>query len=98
MNKIKLLMFGADWCPPCRRAKAYIEQKHSDMLDHYEWINVDTATDEQKSLILEYQIKSIPFFVLQEGDEYKSMGGMQMPNIDAIFQLIKEDKNSEEEE
>lgn len=45
MNKIKL--YGADWCPDCRRAKAYLKENNID----FEFIDVDL--DESATRLVE---------------------------------------------
>ncbi len=57
-------VYGADWCPDCRRSKALLVQTSTE----FEWIDTDTDTD-GKALIRELQGAEprIPTIVFDDG-------------------------------
>lgn len=43
MAEGKIKVYGANWCPDCRRSKAFLEERQV----AYEWIDVDQDADAQ---------------------------------------------------
>ena len=50
LNEVgRVILFGADWCPDCRRAKSYLSDNHI----NYQFIDIDQhawATDKVESI------------------------------------------------
>lgn len=63
-NKKKIKFYGANWCPDCRRSKAYLDEKGID----YEYIDIEKvpgAAKEVERINNGYQ--SIPTIVFPNG-------------------------------
>lgn len=63
---MRLMHFTANWCQPCNMMKPMIESIVSDR-DDIEYIVVDV--DENVETAQDYEIKSIPTFILFNGEE-----------------------------
>ncbi|TWT98369.1 thioredoxin family protein [Stieleria varia] len=64
---LRLIKFGATWCPPCRALDSELEQlnlTHSDMVSV---IKVDV--DEHPELAEEYNVNGIPRLLLVQGNQ-----------------------------
>ena len=44
MTEGMITVYGADWCPDCRRSKAFLEEHRVP----YQWIDVDQDTEAQE--------------------------------------------------
>ena len=63
---MRLLHFTAEWCQPCRMMKPMIEsllEEYSDI----EYVPIDI--DQNVETAQDYQIQSIPTFILFDGDQ-----------------------------
>ncbi len=61
---MKIKFYGADWCPDCRRSKAFLDQQKIE----YEYINIEEvpgAAEEVEKINKGY--KSIPTIVFPDG-------------------------------
>jgi thioredoxin 1 len=63
---MRLMHFTANWCQPCKMMKPMIESIVSDRND-IEYIVVDV--DENVETAQNYEIRSIPTFILFNGEE-----------------------------
>ena len=57
-----LVDFSAEWCGPCKQLKPILEQLKSKIGDSAKIIKIDV--DKNKSLSVQFQIKSIPTLIL----------------------------------
>ena len=73
---IEIKKFEADWCGPCRMLKP-IFQKLEDSFGNsvkFSYINVD----EQQELASQYNVRSIPFVVVEkDGEVVQKVAGAQ---------------------
>jgi len=60
----KVTIYGAEWCPPCHTAKAYLKSRNID----FEYINVDQKPDEGRAIAAKTGWTAIP--IIKIGDEY----------------------------
>jgi mycoredoxin len=61
----KIVVYGADWCGDCVRAKRLLEERAAD----YEWIDVEVqAGAAQEAVRLARGRKNIPVIVLPDGN------------------------------
>lgn len=76
-NKPLLLYFTADWCGPCRYMKrsVFTDASVGNAMSNYVRLKIDV--DEQPLIAREYQVSSIPAFVIQSsgGEIEKRAGG-----------------------
>jgi glutaredoxin-like protein len=64
MPDCNIIIYGADWCWDCRRARKYF----NDHKISYQWINVDhDIRAEQFVLQINQGMRSIPTIVFQDG-------------------------------
>lgn len=89
---VKVVLYGADWCPDCRRAKAYL----SDNQVNYQFIDVDQnewATDEVekinngKRIIPTIIIDGVPF-TNPDNSELKSVLKIDEAKEERLFDSI----------
>jgi mycoredoxin len=60
----RIVVYGADWCGDCLRAKRLLEERATD----YEWIDVEVqAGAAQEAVRLARGRKNIPVIVLPDG-------------------------------
>ena len=61
--------FTADWCQPCKRTKPIVEELNKDQtIAEFQIIDVDTNFE----LIKQFNIKSVPTFILLENEKEKN--------------------------
>ena len=60
--------FTADWCQPCKRTRPIVEDLDRDQIAAFQIIDVDTNIE----LIKQFNIKSVPTFILFEDGEEKN--------------------------
>jgi glutaredoxin-like protein len=64
MTELKIIVYGADWCGDCRRARRFLQQHNIP----FEWINVDQNKQaEQYVLSINRGMRSIPTIVFEDG-------------------------------
>lgn len=78
-NKLMLIDFYADWCPPCKQMdrETWPQKEVKDAMDNVVALKVNI--DANSSLAMGYSIKSIPVILITDarGNEIYRMEGMQ---------------------
>lgn len=83
---VKVLKFGAEWCPPCGTLSPIIEKLKSEMPD-VEFEDVDI--DSQYELAVEHGIDSVPTLIFfKDGERRGSMVGLY--SVDKIRERLLE--------
>jgi glutaredoxin 3 len=77
----KVAIYGAQWCPPCHAAKAYLNSRNI----AYDYIDIDTQQDRGREIAMKTGWSAIP--IIKIGEEY--MLGFDRPKIDAALQENK---------
>ena len=62
--KTKVIIYGAEWCPPCHTAKNYLKSKGVE----YEYVNVDEDREAGAVIAQKTGWTAIPIIVI--GDEH----------------------------
>lgn len=72
---MKLIHFTAEWCGPCQMMKPMIAQV---LEDHPEIDYVAIDIDQDRDMAIDFQIMSVPTFIIFEGDQQvtRFSGGM----------------------
>lgn len=78
---VKVTIYGAEWCPPCHTAKAYLKSRKV----AYDYINVDEKPDKGREIAQKTGWTAIP--IINIGDEY--ILGFDRPKIDGALQAAK---------
>lgn len=71
-SRVELIQLGTEWCGPCRAAREYITSNFDVDLIRYKYISldeVDKLDERYKHVIEELRPRSIPLFVVMNGDE-----------------------------
>ena len=64
MSEGKIVIYGADWCIDCRRAKRFFQEHNVD----FQWVNIDKDKNgEQYVLKLNKGMRSVPTIVFSDG-------------------------------
>jgi glutaredoxin-like protein len=64
MSETKIIMYGAEWCWDCRRARRYLDQHQI----AYQWINIDKdAQAEQTVIEINRGNRSVPTILFPDG-------------------------------
>ena len=77
---IEIKKFEADWCGPCRMLKPVFQKLEDSFGDSvkFSYINVD----EQQELASQYNVRSIPFVVVEkDGEVVQQVAGAQSSMI-----------------
>lgn len=74
-------IYGAEWCPPCHTAKAYLKSRKVD----FEYINIDENGEAGRAIAEKTGWTAIP--IIRIGEEY--ILGFDRPKIDAALQVAK---------
>jgi glutaredoxin 3 len=77
----KVTIYGAEWCPPCHTAKAYLKSRKVD----FDYINIDEKPDEGRAIAMKTGWTAIP--IIQIGEEY--ILGFERAKIDSALQAGK---------
>jgi glutaredoxin 3 len=77
----KVIVYGAEWCPPCHTAKAYLKSRKVD----YEYINVDENPQQGREIAMKTGWTAIP--IINIGEEY--ILGFDRAKIDGALQANK---------
>jgi glutaredoxin 3 len=80
-SQVMVVIYGAEWCPPCHTAKAYLNSRKV----AYEYINVDENQDKGREIAAKTGWTAIP--IINIGDEY--ILGFDRSKIDAALQAAK---------
>jgi glutaredoxin-like protein len=63
-NQPEITVYGADWCPDCRRAKRILDERQAP----YRWVDIDRARAGEKFVIQTNRgNRSIPTIVFGDG-------------------------------
>ncbi len=60
----KVTIYGAEWCPPCHTAKAYLKSRNV----AYDYINVDEKPEEGRAIAMKTGWTAIP--IIRIAEEY----------------------------
>jgi len=60
----QVTIYGAEWCPPCHTAKAYLKSRSV----KYDYINVDENPDKGREIAMKTGWTAIP--IIKIGEEY----------------------------
>jgi glutaredoxin-like protein len=64
MSQEKIIVYGADWCGDCRRARRFLNQNQIP----YEWIDIDRDRQAEQYVIqINHGFRSIPTLVFPDG-------------------------------
>lgn len=64
MGEGQIVVYGADWCPDCRRARRFFKAHN---IEHT-WINIDHDTQAEQLVIrLNQGFRSVPTIVFPDG-------------------------------
>lgn len=88
-EKEALLIFSADWCPPCKamRKSVYPDATVQATRSSVEWVYLDIDTAEGKVLAETLGINSVPTFVRYsaDGKELRRQSGGMSPSVFVDF-------------
>jgi glutaredoxin 3 len=77
----QVTIYGAEWCPPCHTAKAYLKSRNVP----YDYINVDEKPVEGRAIAEKTGWTAIP--IIKIGDEY--ILGFERQKIDTALTAAK---------
>jgi glutaredoxin 3 len=77
----RITIYGAEWCPPCHTAKAYLKSRNV----AFSYINVDEEPEKGREIAEQTGWTAIP--IIQIGQEY--ILGFDRAKIDAAIQENK---------
>ena len=64
MSEEKIVIYGADWCSDCRRAKRFFQEHNIG----FQWVNIEMDKNgEQYVLKLNKGMRSVPTIVFSDG-------------------------------
>jgi glutaredoxin 3 len=80
-SPIDVTVYGAEWCPPCHTAKAYLKSRNV----AYEYINVDENREAGREVAAKTGWTAIP--IIRINDEY--ILGFDRSKLDSSLQAHK---------
>lgn len=80
-SPVKVIIYGAEWCPPCHTAKNYLKGRKID----FEYINIDENPDKGREIAVKTGWTAIP--IINIGEKY--ILGFDRPKIDAALTEYK---------
>ncbi len=88
-NKVVVLDFWAPWCAPCKQFGPIFEDVSA---EHDDVVFAKVNTDDNRAIIDEYKIKSIPTVaVVKDGEVvYNEAGAMNELSFDMLVRMLKE--------
>jgi len=64
MPATKIVIYGADWCGDCRRARRFLAQNNI----KFEWINIEQDKEGEKFVLkVNKGMRSIPTIIFEDG-------------------------------
>jgi glutaredoxin 3 len=78
---VKITVYGAEWCPPCHTARAYLKSRNIE----FDYVNVDKEPEKGREIATKTGWTAIP--ILQIGDEY--ILGFDRAKLDGALQAHK---------
>jgi mycoredoxin len=70
-----ILVYGADWCYDCRRARRFFNQNNIP----YQWINIDQDKEAEKIVLkINKGMRSIPTIVFNDGSVLVEPSNVQL--------------------
>ncbi|HEX5447920.1 MAG TPA: glutaredoxin family protein [Candidatus Saccharimonadales bacterium] len=75
--KAKVIVYGAEWCPPCHTTKSYLKGREV----AYKYVNIDEEPEQGRDIAQKTGWTAIP--IIQIGDEY--ILGFDRPKIDTAL-------------
>lgn len=86
INHKSILYFTAQWCPPCKMIKPIYEKMANEYVDSVAFGKIDV--DENEDAAVEYEITSVPTFVLFEGQN--AIDRFSGADAEKLGQLVKD--------
>jgi glutaredoxin 3 len=80
-DQAQVTVYGAEWCPPCHTAKAYLKSREV----NFAYVNVDEKPDQGREIAMKTGWTAIP--IIQIADEY--ILGFDRAKLDAALQANK---------
>jgi glutaredoxin len=77
----EVTVYGAEWCPPCHTAKAYLKGREVD----FKYVNIDEDREQARAISEKTGWTAIP--IIQIGQEY--ILGFDRQKIDGALQENK---------
>jgi glutaredoxin len=77
----QVIVYGAEWCPPCHTAKAYLKSRKVD----FEYVNVDEKPEQGREIAMKTGWTAIP--IIKIADEY--ILGFDRAKIDGALSAAK---------
>lgn len=89
-NSLVVLDFWAPWCAPCKQFGPIYELVSED-LDHVDVVFAKVNTDDNRGVIEQFNIKSIPTVaVVKDGAVvYNEAGAMNQLSFDMLIRMLK---------
>ncbi|CAI2304759.1 unnamed protein product [Caenorhabditis sp. 36 PRJEB53466] len=81
-----ILFFTASWCGPCQHVYPEVETLSAEHLDRLTFFKIDVDVDENEELVNQYDINSMPTFVLVVDGEVKEQ--FSGANVEKLRQLV----------
>jgi len=64
MNEVKITVYGADWCPDCRRSKQFL----TDRSIPFTWVDTDQDKDAEALVRqMNHGMRIIPTIIFEDG-------------------------------
>lgn len=84
-DKVVLIDFWAEWCPPCKMIAPLIDELAEEYKDQVKIVKVDV--DEAKDLAEKFHISSIPTLLVIKNNEVvnQAVGALPKPAIVELF-------------
>lgn len=86
VNHKSVLYFTAQWCPPCKMIKPIYEKMATEYADSVAFGKIDV--DENEDAAVEFEITSVPTFVLFEGQN--AIDRFSGADAERLGQIVKE--------
>ncbi|MDX2079976.1 MAG: thioredoxin family protein [Terrimicrobiaceae bacterium] len=79
-----LMNFSADWCPPCRTMKPVVRELAGELQGSVDVVEINV--DQNPSLAAQYNIRSLPTFIVTRGGQEiaRRSGAMSKESLRAM--------------